>query len=83
MYWYRFGLGLLGLASLARALDPVEVKGNKFFNKDGSQFFIKGKIPSTSEIHASTNRLSSKVLLINFVPRILLSTQTSATETSL
>ncbi|CAG9938861.1 unnamed protein product [Clonostachys rosea f. rosea IK726] len=42
MYWCRFGLGLLGLAGLARALDPVEVKGNKFFNKDGSQFFIKG-----------------------------------------
>ncbi|KAJ6439559.1 1,3-beta-glucanosyltransferase gel3 [Purpureocillium lavendulum] len=33
---------LSGLAASVAALDPVEVYGNKFFNKDGSQFFIKG-----------------------------------------
>ncbi|XP_044724367.1 glucanosyltransferase domain-containing protein [Hirsutella rhossiliensis] len=31
-----------GLAASVAALDPVEATGNKFFNKDGSQFFIKG-----------------------------------------
>jgi 1,3-beta-glucanosyltransferase GAS1 len=29
-------------ASSVAALDPIEVLGNKFFNKDGSQFFLKG-----------------------------------------
>jgi hypothetical protein len=28
--------------SSVAALDAVEVYGNKFFNKDGSQFFMKG-----------------------------------------
>jgi hypothetical protein len=32
----------LGLPALAIALDPIEAHGNKFFNKDGSQFFMKG-----------------------------------------
>lgn len=30
------------LAASVAALDPIEVVGNKFFNKDGSQFFLKG-----------------------------------------
>lgn len=25
------------------ALEPIEVYGNKFFHKDGSQYFLKGK----------------------------------------
>lgn len=33
---------LSGVAVSVTALDAVEVYGNKFFNKDGSQFFIKG-----------------------------------------
>lgn len=32
-------------ATAVAALDPVEVYGNKFFNKDGSQFFMKGTRP--------------------------------------
>lgn len=36
-------LALSGLATVvSAALDPIEVVGNKFFNKDGSQFFLKG-----------------------------------------
>ncbi|PNY29918.1 1,3-beta-glucanosyltransferase [Tolypocladium capitatum] len=31
-----------GLAASAAALNAVEAYGNKFFNKDGSQFFVKG-----------------------------------------
>ncbi|PHH61993.1 hypothetical protein CDD81_7684 [Ophiocordyceps australis] len=33
---------LFGLELLAAALDPIEVVGNKFFNKNGSQFLVKG-----------------------------------------
>ncbi|KJZ80499.1 hypothetical protein HIM_00349 [Hirsutella minnesotensis 3608] len=33
---------IASLALSATALDPIEVYGNKFFNKDGSQFFMKG-----------------------------------------
>lgn len=36
---------LIVLISCATAVDPVEVSGNKLFNKDGSQFFIKGGLP--------------------------------------
>lgn len=39
-----FWTAVLGLATSVAALDPVEVYGNKFFNKDGSQFFMKGEI---------------------------------------
>ncbi|OAA79412.1 Glycolipid anchored surface protein GAS1 [Akanthomyces lecanii RCEF 1005] len=35
-------LALSGLASAVSALDAIEVLGNKFFKKDGSQFFLKG-----------------------------------------
>lgn len=34
-----------GLAASVAALDPVEAYGSKFFNKDGSQFFIRGASP--------------------------------------
>ncbi|PHH71975.1 hypothetical protein CDD80_4852 [Ophiocordyceps camponoti-rufipedis] len=33
---------LVGLVASTAALDPIEAYGNKFFNKDGSQFFVKG-----------------------------------------
>ncbi|KAL2210356.1 glycoside hydrolase family 72 protein [Sarocladium strictum] len=41
---WSFGLAaVLGaFATSVAALDAVEVYGNKFFNKDGSQFFMKG-----------------------------------------
>ncbi|KAJ3482301.1 hypothetical protein NLG97_g7609 [Lecanicillium saksenae] len=42
MLFASLSLALSGLATLASALDPIEVVGNKFFNKDGSQFFLKG-----------------------------------------
>lgn len=32
----------------AVAIDPIEAYGNKFFNKDGSQFFMKGEFSSKS-----------------------------------
>lgn len=43
MRWSTIGAALYGLASLAKAIDPIEVSGNKFFRKDGSQFFVKGE----------------------------------------
>ncbi|EHK46404.1 glycoside hydrolase family 72 protein, partial [Trichoderma atroviride IMI 206040] len=42
MRWASAAIVLAGAKSLVVALDPVSVVGNKFFNKDGSQFFIKG-----------------------------------------
>lgn len=33
---------LIGLFTTISAIDPVEVVGSKFFNKDGSQFYLKG-----------------------------------------
>ncbi|KAF7548061.1 hypothetical protein G7046_g8808 [Stylonectria norvegica] len=42
MRWSTFGAALCGFVSAVHAIDAVEVSGNKFFNKDGSQFFIKG-----------------------------------------
>ena len=39
-----FALVAWVLAAATAALDPIEVSGNKFFNKDGSQFFLKGTI---------------------------------------
>ncbi|KAK0387967.1 hypothetical protein NLU13_4211 [Sarocladium strictum] len=43
MWSLGFTAAILGaLTSSASALDAVEVYGNKFFNKDGSQFFMKG-----------------------------------------
>lgn len=38
-------MAVLGLGTSVTALDPVEAYGNKLFNKDGSQFFIKGELP--------------------------------------
>lgn len=46
MRFSSLGLALSGMATAVAALDAVEVLGNKFFNKDGSQFFLKG--PSTT-----------------------------------
>ncbi|KAL7812552.1 glycoside hydrolase family 72 protein [Trichoderma gracile] len=42
MRWSSVAVALASAKSFAAALDPVSVVGNKFFNKDGSQFFIKG-----------------------------------------
>jgi hypothetical protein len=42
MRWASVAIALAGAKSFVVALDPVSVVGNKFFNKDGSQFFIKG-----------------------------------------
>ncbi|EGR48094.1 uncharacterized protein TRIREDRAFT_78713, partial [Trichoderma reesei QM6a] len=42
MRWSSVAVALASAKSFAVALDPVSVVGNKFFNKDGSQFFIKG-----------------------------------------
>ena len=46
MWSLLIGAVLCGLAPLVAALDAVEVAGNKLFNKDGSQFLIKGEISS-------------------------------------
>lgn len=33
---------LAGFAALATAIEPVEIKGNKFFHEDGTRYFMKG-----------------------------------------
>lgn len=38
------GAALCGLIACVSAIDPIEAKGNKFFHKDGSQYFIKGML---------------------------------------
>ncbi|ATY64179.1 Glycolipid anchored surface GAS1 [Cordyceps militaris] len=42
MRFSSLGLALSGMAAAVSALDTIEVVGNKFFKKDGSQFFLKG-----------------------------------------
>ncbi|KAK5997883.1 Protein EPD1 [Cladobotryum mycophilum] len=42
MLWSSVAVAIYGFATYVAALDPIEAVGNKFFNKDGSQFFIKG-----------------------------------------
>lgn len=42
MRWSSAAIALAGAKSFVVALDPVSAVGSKFFNKDGSQFFIKG-----------------------------------------
>lgn len=44
MRWSAWAAALLGVSTAFAALDPIEAYGNKFFNKNGTQFFIKGKI---------------------------------------
>ncbi|KAG6016779.1 hypothetical protein E4U54_000462 [Claviceps lovelessii] len=42
MRWSAWAAALLGVSTAFAALDPIEAYGNKFFNKNGTQFFIKG-----------------------------------------
>jgi hypothetical protein len=42
MQSFRLAAVLAALASCVASLDAIEAYGNKFFNKDGSQFFMKG-----------------------------------------
>jgi hypothetical protein len=42
---------VFGLGASVAALDPVEAYGNKFFNKDGSQFFMKGELCGKGRHH--------------------------------
>lgn len=42
MHWPTLATALLGLGRSVAALDPIEAYGNKFFNKNGTQFFLKG-----------------------------------------
>lgn len=42
MRWSALAAGLVGFSRSVAALEPIEAVGNKFFNKNGSQFFIKG-----------------------------------------
>lgn len=48
MWSLALGSALLSLATSVTALDAVEVYGNKFFNKDGSQFFMKGMLMASA-----------------------------------
>jgi hypothetical protein len=43
MLWAVFQFVAGCLFGLAASIDPIEVVGNKFFRKDGSQYFMKGK----------------------------------------
>jgi hypothetical protein len=40
--WKALALLALWYAGTVRALAPIEIKGSKFFDEDGEQFFIKG-----------------------------------------
>lgn len=57
---------LSGLAASAAALDPIEAYGDKFFNKDGSQFFIKGVayqlVPDDPLIDTNQCKLDAKLM---------------------
>jgi hypothetical protein len=37
-----FAAALASFAAAANAISTIEVVGNKFFDKDGKQFFLKG-----------------------------------------
>lgn len=52
MRWSSAAIALAGAKSVVVALDPVSVVGNKFFNKDGSQFFIKGMNALSTRQHS-------------------------------
>jgi uncharacterized membrane protein YbhN (UPF0104 family) len=43
-----------GLVASVAALTPIEVVGNKFFNADGSQFFMKGMHYSATVLNATS-----------------------------
>ncbi|KAG5933077.1 hypothetical protein E4U53_001104 [Claviceps sorghi] len=42
MRWSATAAALFGFSGLVAALDPIEAYGNKFFDKNGTQFFVKG-----------------------------------------
>lgn len=81
MRFSSIALALSGLLSTATALDAIEVVGNKFFNKDGSQFFLKGSSDATDGTIASGHLLTLwQVSHISFAPLTLSSTLISAHE---
>lgn len=60
-------LALCGVAaSTAAALDPIEAYGNKFFNKDGSQFYMKSVAyqlqPEDPRVDAAQCRLDAGLM---------------------
>lgn len=63
------------VAASVAALDPVEAYGSKFFNKDGSQFFIKGVLAHAVVPFCADER---QVLRISSSHKIPSSTRNSA-----
>ncbi len=43
-------LATWAFALATASLDPIEVYGNKFFHKDGSQYFLKGNCNAVRKV---------------------------------
>lgn len=84
MRWSTITTFFLGIASFVAAIDPVEVSGNKFFNKDGSQFFIKGTCTANSEGFVldltdflQASHISCDLLIRSLIPTSVVETRRS------
>jgi hypothetical protein len=67
---------LLYVANPVAALQPITAVGSKFFNEDGSQFYIKGRHNGSSRSVVQDTDCS-QVWPISFFPRILSSIPTN------
>lgn len=70
---------LAGIASIANALSQISVKGSKFFDGNGNQYFIKGVYHKLIAIQVTQPMLTRmQVLPTSSHPTILLPTQHNA-----
>lgn len=56
---------VFGLGAFVAALDPVEAYGNKFFTRNGTQFFVKGELYDRRAIDTFCCTNVDQVLLTN------------------
>ena len=47
---------VLSIVGVAQGISPLSIKGSKFFDSDGNQFFIKGTIPYPNKFDAQRPR---------------------------